>query len=553
MTNEGNILPRYILMQKSLLSSLRLKDVLDAAVVQLSDLADGARVAIFLSDNESLALKLMAAKGYSQASLEQMRALPFSAETVLKYAVQKRTAITASGSDAPELSMQLMKREGTAGQIALPLTSSNLLVGAVLIDVADPATLGAVDFLLDVADVVALAIANSILFGRSEYERERLSTLYKTSSALSRSALAVADVLQITADTAVILGNTPNCAILLYEGENNSMRLAAYKGLEGTSLKEFDLGLRETIHGAALRSTGVEYVGEGARTPFGGLPKAAGGAQFASVLALPLIYQQQYLGVLELFSTESRAFHREQIDLLESLAGQVSTALNMALKHETATATSLIDAHTGLYNRAHFDEVLAREVDRSHRHQHELGLLLINIDHLALLNEHLGLDKGDEAIRYVAKLLKTSLREIDVICRFGGAEFAVILPETNATAAGDVAERLRTRMRAESVAGIGVITVSIGVSAFPQNADSAEALLQAAVEALDVAKFHGRDRVIAAETGRIAPSGPIAWEELAKQARLSVINERQKSSQSRITTAPEYAAWMTKSPKDKGR
>ena len=64
MTNEGNLLPRYILMQKTLLSSLRLKDVLDSSVVQISELAGDAKVAIFLSDNESLALKLMAAKGY---------------------------------------------------------------------------------------------------------------------------------------------------------------------------------------------------------------------------------------------------------------------------------------------------------------------------------------------------------------------------------------------------------------------------------------------------------------------------------------------------------
>ena len=73
MTNDGNLLPRYIMMQKALLSSLRLKDVLDAAVLQFADLAGGAKVAIFLSDNESLALKLMAAKGYSDATLDQIK------------------------------------------------------------------------------------------------------------------------------------------------------------------------------------------------------------------------------------------------------------------------------------------------------------------------------------------------------------------------------------------------------------------------------------------------------------------------------------------------
>lgn len=549
MMNEGNLLPRYILMQKTLLSSLRLKDVLDSSVMQISDLAGGAKVAIFLSDNESLALKLMAAKGYSQGTLNDLKVMPFSTESLLKYVVQKRATVTAnSPSEAPEVSAVIMQREGSAAQLAIPLTSSSLLVGAVLIDVNNSSILGMADFLTETCEVVALAIANSILFGRSEYERERLSTLYKTSCALSSHALQVSDVLQISADTAIVLGNSPYSAILLFEGENSSMRLAAYKGLEGSSLKDFDLSLKDTLAGSALRSGKTEYIGDGFRSPFGGLPRAAGGAQFASALALPLVHQQQQLGVMMLFSPEARAFHREQIDLLESLAVQVSTALNTALKHESATATSIIDVHTGLYNRAHFDQTLAKEIDRSHRHNHELGLLLVDIDHLALLNEHLGSEKGDEAIRHIARCLQSSLREIDVVCRTGGAEFGIVLPETSSSAACDVAERLRNRIRSESVAGIGVVTVSIGEAAFPVNADSAEPLLKAASEALDIAKFEGRDRIKGAETGKIAPSGPIAWEELAQQARLAVINDRQKSTQSHLSVAPEYANWMTKTP-----
>ena len=105
MTTETNLLPRMVQMQKALLASLRLKDVLDAAVLQFAELLGGAKVAIFLSDNESLALKLMAAKGYSDASLEQMKVLPFSAESLLKYVVQKRTPIGVQNiQQAPEIS-----------------------------------------------------------------------------------------------------------------------------------------------------------------------------------------------------------------------------------------------------------------------------------------------------------------------------------------------------------------------------------------------------------------------------------------------------------------
>jgi diguanylate cyclase (GGDEF)-like protein len=548
MTTDGNLLPRYLMMQKALLSSLRLKDVLDAAVLQFADLAGGAKVAIFLSDNESLSLKLMAAKGYADASLDTIKVLPFSAETLLKYVVQKRSPVSANNlQTAPDLSAAIMRREQSSGQIALPLISSNLLVGAVLLEVNNVAYLNYVDFLKEVADVTALTIANSILFGRSEYERERLNTLYKTSCALSSSVLQVNEVLQIAADTALILGNTPHCAVLLYDQTGSAFHLAAYKGLEGNTLNEFDLTVRDTIAGSCLRSGKTEYIGEGSREPYG-LPRATGGSPFQSAIAIPMVMGGQPLGVLEVFSVDSRAFHREQIELLESLASQVTTALNVAFTHETAASQSINDVHTGLYNRMHFEETLTKELERSGRHNHELAILLVDIDHLGQLNETLGQDKGDDAIRHVAGILKNALRDIDVPCRFGGEEFGVILPETPLQNAIDVAERLRAKIKSEPAPGVGTLTVSIGLSSFPSNADDVNGLLKGAQEAVDVAKYEGRDRVVSAQTGKVAMSGPIPWQELAKQAKLAVINERQSSLNSRLTVAPEYASWMTKTP-----
>ncbi|PZM82933.1 MAG: hypothetical protein DKT66_13205 [Candidatus Melainabacteria bacterium] len=548
MTTETNLLPRMVTMQKALLASLRLKDVLDAAVLQFAELLGGAKVAIFLSDNESLALKLMAAKGYSDASLEQMKVLPFSAESLLKYVVQKRTPIGVQNlQQAPEISNQIMRREGSNGQIALPLISANLLVGGVLIEVHNQTFLNYIDFLKDIADIVALAIANSILFGRSEYERERLSTLYKTSCALSGSVLEVGDVLQIAADTALILGNTTTCAILLLDANKQGFHLAAFKGLDGSSLGDFEMGTQNTIAGNCIRSGKTEYIGDGAREPFG-LPRAMGGAPFMSVVALPMLYDGQPLGVLEVFSTDSRAFHREQIDLLESLTSQVATAMHVALTHESTASQSILDAHTGLYNRRHFEESLAKETERAGRHKHEFGLLLIDLDHFAQVNDHLGQDKGDEAIKHVAKVIKNALRDIDIACRFGGEEFAIILPETPRSSAAEVAERLRQTIRNATAPGVGTITVSIGVSTYPGNSENAAELTKCAEQALDIAKFEGRDRVKEAETGKYQASGPIPWEEIASQAKMSVVNERQSRLQSRLTVAPEYASWMTKQP-----
>jgi GAF domain-containing protein len=201
-------------------------------------------------------------------------------------------------------------------------------------------------FSTHVSDLVATAISNSILFGRSNTNRERLSTLYKTSCALNSSALEMGQVLKIAADTALVLGNTPTCAILLLDQDQSSFQLAAFKGLDATSLSEFEMSYSKSIAGSCLRSNQTEMYGDGQREPFG-MPRSINGRPFATVLAIPLRHAERKIGVLEVFSTESRAFHREHIDLLESLSSQVSTALNIALSHESSATSSVQDAHTG--------------------------------------------------------------------------------------------------------------------------------------------------------------------------------------------------------------
>lgn len=545
MTSEGNVLPRFLQLQKALMSSLRLKDVLDSSVSTFTEMAGGAKVAIFLTDNEGMAFKLMAAKGYSDASIDQMKVIPFSGESLLKYVAQKRIPLTAQdASSAPDISAAIMKREISKGQIAVPLMAANALIGAVLLEVNNPQVLGYADFLKEVADIAALAIGNAVIFGRAEYERERLNTLYKATCALNGNAQELSQVLQIGADTALVLANTPSCAILLYDREKENFQLGAFKGLDGGSMTDFDMS-GGSIAGSVLRSGKSEQFGEGGKKPYG-LPRGNGGLPFGSVVALPLVHNDRQIGVLEVFSTEYRAFRREQVDLLEALAQQVSASLHIALSHESASSQSIVDAHTGLANRWQFEAALDKEMERSQRKNHQLSVLMVDIDHLAQINDHLGEDRGDETIKYVARTIKKTLRDIDVPARFGGEEFAVILPETSHADALDVAERLRQQVRSAPATGIGIVTVSVGVASYPDNAADVHSLMRDLEQALNVAKFEGRDRVKAALTGKYAEHSQIAWEDLANQARMAVISDRQSRLSSRLTTTPEYATWLAK-------
>jgi diguanylate cyclase (GGDEF)-like protein len=546
MTSEANVLPRFLKLQKALMSSLRLKDVLDSSVSTFTEMAGGAKVAIFLCDNEGMSFKLMAAKGYGDASVDQMKVVPFAVESLLKYVFQKRVALTAQdAASAPDFSAAIMKREVSKGQIALPMLAANALVGAVLLEVNNAKILGSADFLREVADIAALAISNAIVFGRAEYERERLNTLYKATCALNDHAMELAQVLQIAADTSLVLANTPSCAILLHDQEKESFQLAAFKGLDGGSLTDFNMAAKSSIAGGVLLNGKTEQLGDGGREPFG-LPRGNGGLPFASVIAVPLVHGDRQIGVLEVFSTESRAFRREQIDLLEALCQQVSASLHIALSHETSLSQSVVDAHTGLSNHWQFEAALDKEMERSQRKNHELSVLMIDIDHLAQINGHLGQERGDETIKHVARTIKKTLRDIDVPCRYGGEEFAVILPETSHRDALDVAERLRKLVRDTPATGIGLITISVGVATYPDNATDVQSLMRDLEQAVNVAKFEGRDRVKAALTGKLAEHSQIAWADLANQARLAVISDRQSRLSSRLTTTPEYATWLAK-------
>ncbi|HER25614.1 MAG TPA: diguanylate cyclase [Rhodospirillales bacterium] len=161
------------------------------------------------------------------------------------------------------------------------------------------------------------------------------------------------------------------------------------------------------------------------------------------------------------------------------------------------------DSLTGLANRRHLDETLAKEFDRAHRYSQPLGLLLLDIDHFKILNDTYGHTRGDQVLRALGRLLKDHFRDVDHPCRFGGEEFAVVLPGTGLAAAMETAERLRRRIESSNFSGLPM-TMSIGVGALPEiNVTNAGELLTATDRALYEAKRTGRNRLCLAHEGHL--------------------------------------------------
>ncbi len=157
------------------------------------------------------------------------------------------------------------------------------------------------------------------------------------------------------------------------------------------------------------------------------------------------------------------------------------------------------DGLTGLYNRREFEDRLREEVQRARRYGKPLSVMLLDIDHFKNINDRYGHQAGDEALIAVADLIRLSARPMDAVCRYGGEELAVILPETDEAGAGIVAERIRAAI-ADSLTTTSEgneiqMTVSIGYAAFPQDGDTGPGLVKAADQALYAAKQGGRNLV----------------------------------------------------------
>ncbi len=218
-------------------------------------------------------------------------------------------------------------------------------------------------------------------------------------------------------------------------------------------------------------------------------------------LCIPILAQGQALGILHFQATdEVPVLADAELSLKTTFAGQVGLSVANISLREALRTQSIKDPLTGLYNRRYLTEMLDREIRRAVRAEQSLGILILDLDHFKKFNDTYGHDAGDTVLRETAAFLSKSIRVEDVVCRFGGEEFVVILPTADLNAAHARGERIRSKLRELTVLhqgqSLGMITVSVGVSALPEHGTSPKELLEAADAALYRAKREGRDRVV---------------------------------------------------------
>ena len=223
-----------------------------------------------------------------------------------------------------------------------------------------------------------------------------------------------------------------------------------------------------------------------------------GTRQEESLINVPISYRDRVLGVMSAQSYTPNNYTDAHVELLETFASQVAVAIANANLFEELEFRATTDDLTQLCNRRTFLQSAEAEFARSRRYLRPLSVLMIDVDHFKKINDSRGHEVGDRVLGVLADACRRSLREQDVIGRYGGEEFVALLPETSREVAQEVAERLREnieKLTVTSPQGAFSFTLSIGVATVGTGMHHVHALIAAADDALYEAKRNGRNRV----------------------------------------------------------
>jgi diguanylate cyclase (GGDEF)-like protein len=214
--------------------------------------------------------------------------------------------------------------------------------------------------------------------------------------------------------------------------------------------------------------------------------------------ALPLLSGDEVLGFIEVGRLQVDPFTPNEMFLLQVFAHQVGAALQNATLHGIEQQLATTDHLTGLYNRRGFLDLARHELERCWRFHRPLCVLMADIDHFKQVNDTHGHIAGDAVLTQLAQTMLSALREVDVVCRYGGEEFCIILPESDPHGAYQVAERLRQSVQNTIYIYRDIrisITISIGMSTLLGLNQTIDDLIEQADSALMVSKQAGRNRV----------------------------------------------------------
>jgi diguanylate cyclase (GGDEF)-like protein len=367
-------------------------------------------------------------------------------------------------------------------------------------------------FLQDLADRAALAIENARLYQAEAQRARELDALQRATAALL-TTIDLDTLLSRILDIAEsALPGADQALLHLAMTANGEPQIGEAYSIQDLRIRKIQFPISEScsaetlLNGLPILLTDLHHPPDLSGTCFAEIGLPTGLEEAGSVVIAPLSLGGELLGLLSLAAAAPDAFEEADMWLLMSFANTTTAALNNAMLHAKVQRLAVTDSLTEVYNRRGFFNLGRREIERALRFGHTLSTILIDLDGFKEINDLFGHPVGDQVLRIIAERLKKSVREVDILGRYGGDEFVVLLPETEVAAALAAAERIRVHL-AEPIAIKGSlltpaapltavnITASLGIANLDSDLQDLPSLLARADAAAYSAKTRGRNRI----------------------------------------------------------
>ena len=486
---------------QSALRSPDLAATLQTLTLELVELfeADGALLALW--DEDSRRLTPVTAYGPELQSLEDLE-LEYADLSMAEASITtEQPVVVKDTARSMFVSRRLSERLSAQSLLALPLTTAELKLGVAMITFKQPRTFSKQEVSLgeQAASQVALAIAKERALQAAQDRAQELDALQRATAALL-STLDLENLLGQILDASIsAIPAAQQGSVYLVARDTGQLQVRAVQTQADPRIRAFTQAASNSYTARAVRERIPLLIhnahnGDEDHAAAKTLP-----SEIASTIIAPLVIGDQILGAISLESLQRNAFNETDLALLVSFAATATTAIQNAELHAEVQKQAVTDTLTGLYNRRGFLELGRREVERAMRFGHPLTALMFDIDLFKQINDLYGHLTGDRVLMGVTSRCAQELRQIDLLGRYGGDEFIVLLPETSLENARFVAERLRLKVAQMNLRANNrplQLSISIGVAALDGDCKTLEDLVEKADHALYQAKEAGRNRVM---------------------------------------------------------
>jgi diguanylate cyclase (GGDEF)-like protein len=484
---------------QAVLSTFDDDEVLQRILTIAQDYFHLRTVAILLVDEETRELRVRSHIGWNKEA-ENIR-IPLGVGLIGVAAKIKRPVY------APDVSLDaryVCTVPDTISELAIPLMVRDAVVGVLDCQSDNHAHFDkeTIDLLTLFSTQASMALQNAKLYSLEQ----RRTTQLQAINSIAKHATSVLELNQLLHSVCALVQRcfrVDHASVLLRE--EDALVLRAQHGSLTPLLEEGEIFPCEADWwNNALDSGGIETISD--LSGYAGKGRLYEDAQ--SRISIPMISYGQPLGLLVLSGRERNAFARTETQPLESVADIFSSAIQNANYVQRVKQLAYLDGLTGIFNRRYFETRITEEIERARRFGTELAVIMVDVDKFKSLNDTFGHLLGDEVLRQVSSLLSRQIRKIDVVCRYGGEEFVILLPQTAPEQALHVADKLRRAVEEWQFPGVPrALTVSGGVAVFPKHGDSRDELVKAADAALYQAKGAGRNRMLSARSAQPARAG----------------------------------------------